>query len=189
VRHVTLVELSRTLLENLAEIPLFRSILADPRLEVVHDDGRRFLLHTEARYDLVLMDPLRTTTAYSNNLYSLEFFRLIARHLTDCGVLLLWTDDALVVPRTAATAFPRVALYPLSTDAGFVLASACALSRSEERLWGALGAAPPAERPALARWLLPLRPALERDELLRLTAGHRINRDFEPVSEYYLGPR
>ncbi len=188
VKRVTLVELSRTLLKNLGKMQVFRNILADPRLEVICDDGRRFLLRDDEEYDLILMDPLRTTTAYSNNLYSLEFFELASRHLGSCGIFLLWTDDPLVVPRTAATLFPHLSLYPLTGSASFLLGSECALSRSERRLERLLERAPLPVRSFVEPWIRGLQPLADRDVLLRETSGLRINRDWKPVSEYYLGP-
>jgi spermidine synthase len=188
VERVTLVELSRTLMKNLDKMQVFRRILADPRLEVIYDDGRRYLLRSDADYDLILMDPLRTTTAYSNNLYSLEFFELASRHLGSCGIFLLWTDDPLVVPRTAATVFPHVSLYPLTGSEGFLLGSKCPLSRNQRRLERLVEGTPVSIRSLVGRWIRGLQPMVDRDALLRATSGLRINRDWKPVSEYYLGP-
>jgi predicted membrane-bound spermidine synthase len=189
VERVTLVELSRTLLRNLEKLAVFRRILADPRLEVVYDDGRRHLLRNDVRYDLVLMDPLRTTTAYSNNLYSLEFFELVSRRLTPCGVFMVWTDDPSRVPRTAATAFAHAAYYALSDRAGFVLASSCPFSRDDAHLRRLLVAQPEQQRGWLARWMRVLAPERQREALLSDPRGEGINRDLEPRSEYHLGGR
>ena len=78
VRKVTLVELNEALIINLSKIEKFQSLLSNPRLTIVIDDGRRFLLNSEEQFDAVLLDPLPSATAYSNNLYSQEFLALVS---------------------------------------------------------------------------------------------------------------
>jgi spermidine synthase len=73
-------------------------LLNDPRIETVYDDARRFLLRTRDKYDVIYMDPLRSTTAYSNNLYSREFFELAKARLNPNGVIMVWADEHHVVP-------------------------------------------------------------------------------------------
>jgi predicted membrane-bound spermidine synthase len=187
VRNVTLVELSRALLRNLGKMQVFREILADPRLEIVIDDGRRHLLRSESSYDLILMDPLRTTTAYSNNLYSVEFFELLSQRLRSCGVFMVWTDDPHVLPRTVATAFEHAALYTLPNGYGFLLGSRCTLARRGARLRRLVQGYPEPGRAWLRQQMEGLRPVLEREGVLRETEGFPINRDRRPRSEYYLG--
>ena len=65
VEHVTLVEISRSVIDNFTKIPEYRQMLTNPpdkpqRLSVIIDDGRRFLLQTDHKYDMILIDPLRT---------------------------------------------------------------------------------------------------------------------------------
>ena len=187
VGSVTLVELSRTLMANLTRMEVIRRIVEDPRLETVFDDGRRYLLRSDTPWDLILMDPLRSTTAYSNNLYSLEFFELAASRLSACGVLLLWTDDGSVIPPTLATAFSHVALYTLPEGSGFLMGSACPLRRDPRILAALLAQAPAEQRATMEPRMRKLRPVLDRDGVLALGQGEGLNRDHRPVTEYYLG--
>ena len=108
IKEVVLVELNRTLIANLRRLPLFDNMLNDPRLRLIIDDGRRYLINSEEKFDLITTDPLRTTTAYSNNLYSENFFRLIDKHLTPGGIYLAWQDEHHVVPKTLASVFPYI---------------------------------------------------------------------------------
>jgi predicted membrane-bound spermidine synthase len=180
VERVTLVELNETLLRNLRKIPLFDPILSDPRLEIVVDDGRRELLRTKERFDLILMDPIRSTTAYSTNLYSRQFFELAARHLTPGGVLLVWLDEFFVIPRTLASALPHLRCY-----AGFCLASNQPMRENPERRQELLALHPPAERERILR--MRGRALGGERVVLAATRGYPINQDWRPVSEYYLG--
>lgn len=45
------------------------------------------------------MDPLRSTTIYSNNFYSRQFLDLIQGHLNLNGILLFWMDEFTVIRR------------------------------------------------------------------------------------------
>ena len=74
IKQVVLVELNRTLIANLRKLPLLQHILSDPRVHLIIDDGRRYLIDSHEKFDLITTYPLRTTTAYSNNLYSESFF-------------------------------------------------------------------------------------------------------------------
>ncbi len=113
VEQITLVELIPDLIPFLAEsTPLTRLTLSDPRLDPVADDGRRYLYaHPEARFDLIITDPLRSYTAGHNNLYSLEALELYRQHLTPGGVFCAWHDESHIIPATLAAAFPYVDQY------------------------------------------------------------------------------
>jgi spermidine synthase len=76
-----------------------RSLLADPRLRIVIEDGRRALETTSARYDVIEADALWPNVAYSGNLYSREFFAMCARRLKPGGLLTTWAPT----PRVYAT--------------------------------------------------------------------------------------
>ena len=111
VETITVVELNETLVRNLRKIDIFDEMLAHPKIELVIEDGRRYLLRMDKKYDLILIDPLRSTTAYSNNLYSAEFFALAKKHLTPGGVFLNWRDEHYFLVRTLIDNFPYFRIY------------------------------------------------------------------------------
>lgn len=180
VRKVTVVELCGSVIKNLRKFPVFTGILDDRRVQVVIDDGRRFLVRTAEKYDVILMDPLRTTSAYSNNLHSREFFTLAAGHLTPGGVLMVGgVGESREIPRTLLEVFPHVRAYPR-----FSLASKAVLHQNRGRLENLLGAFPAEVQAAI--WDLT-QDALEGPALLKATAGYAVNTDLHPASEYYMG--
>lgn len=63
-----------------------KNMLSDPRIEMIVGDGRKFLLHSEEKFDLIEMDPFPPYSAYMGNLYSIEFFELIKKHLKPGGI-------------------------------------------------------------------------------------------------------
>ena len=128
VEKLTLVEIHSPLIKNLKKIPELNRILANPKVELIIDDGRRFLLSTTQKFDLILMTPARSTSAYTNNLSSFEFFNLVKQHLTPDGVLMTWTDQIKVIPKTLVSVFEYVRVY-----LSFCLASNEPLVRNNER--------------------------------------------------------
>jgi spermidine synthase len=175
-RSITLVELSDTLLDNLRKMEVFRTILDSPRLKIVIDDGRRYLLRSEERFDLIFMDPIRTTTSYSNNLYSRQFFELALAHLEEGGVMMLWTDDLQHVPRTFASVFPHVRCSLM-----LCIGSNQPLVAHPENL---IGMTMKVRRSGpIAR----NRNRDSREKVLESTRDASINEDWKPWSEYYLG--
>jgi spermidine synthase len=185
VERLTLVEISPTLLANLRKIELYRRILSDPRIRLVVEDGRRWLLQSGQTYDMILIDPLRTTTSHSNNLYSLEFFALLRRHLTPEGLFLAWMDDDRVFPKTVASAFPYVRMYELNPRPyfmGFCLASPSPMTENAARKSELLQKIPAEMH---ARIMAYGAYVGDQETIFAMTAGYPINRDWRPVLEYY----
>jgi spermidine synthase len=99
------------------ELPELASFLADPRLVLRLEDGRRALeaLPGEA-YDSIETDAIWPESAGSGNLYSLEFFETCARRLRAGGIMCTWAPT----PRVRAT-FRSVFPHVLDVDSGVIL--------------------------------------------------------------------
>jgi spermidine synthase len=84
-------------------------VLRDPRVELIHDDARHFLLTTNESFDLITADPIHPWMKGAAALYTQEYFELTARHLNPGGVITQWvplyesTDE--VVKSELATFF------------------------------------------------------------------------------------
>jgi predicted membrane-bound spermidine synthase len=74
-----------------------RRLLADPRVRILTADGRRWLLARPEPYDVIVVDAVRPNTAYAGNLYSVEFYQLVASRLSADGLFVQWipTDRVL----------------------------------------------------------------------------------------------
>jgi hypothetical protein len=82
-------------------------LLADGRIRYAFTDGRAFLARSPNLYDVIEADALRPSSAYSGNLYSVEYFNLVRRRLARGGFGVTWGPT----PRILATfraAFPHV---------------------------------------------------------------------------------
>ncbi len=105
-----------TMLSNQQKIPNLSEFLSDSRFDIVTADGRNDLAHNNKQYDLIEADGLRPTSAYSGNLYSMEFFELCARNLKPGGIVCSWTPTERVY-RTFSDVFP----YVLDFNSGTIL--------------------------------------------------------------------
>jgi hypothetical protein len=162
-------------------IPFFRNLMQDPRVTVVHDDARRWLLRSMSRFDLILMDPLRTASAMSNNIYSKEFFAIIKRHLSSAGVAMIWIDDYQVLPATVVSAFPAVYYDCWHLIAGNQFGPDADRSARYEKLLDLL----PYEISAAIRSVVCQKHGTKPD-ILASTQGVEVNTDYRPVTEYYI---
>ena len=66
-----------------------RDTLADPRVRLLHTDGRLFVKTAERNYDMILVDVPDPATAVLNRFYTEEFFREAKERLNPGGVLAL----------------------------------------------------------------------------------------------------
>ncbi len=191
VAQITLVELIPDLIPFLADsTPLTQITLSDPRLDSVSDDGRRYLYaHPEARFDLIIIDPLRNYTAGHNNLYSLEALTLYRQHLAPGGVFCAWHDEFHIIPATLAAAFPYVDQYgnysiassqPLRYDLDYMtFAAERFLASNPER-------APASIRDYFVPTVILQGFLRDQDQIRSDEAETPILRDLYPYLEYYI---
>jgi spermidine synthase len=66
------------------------NVLDNPKLHIVFNDGRNFLLTTKSRYDVITADPIHPWTQGSGYLYTSEYFKLASEHLRPGGIMCQW---------------------------------------------------------------------------------------------------
>ena len=62
------------------------NVLEDPRVEVVYDDARHYVLTTHEKFDIITSDPIHPWVKGSATLYTEEYFELCKRHLNPGGL-------------------------------------------------------------------------------------------------------
>jgi spermidine synthase len=65
-------------------------VLNDPRVEVIYDDARHFILTTDEKFDVITSDPIHPWVKGAATLYSTEYFQLAKEHLNPGGVMTQW---------------------------------------------------------------------------------------------------
>jgi spermidine synthase len=65
-------------------------VLDDPRVEVIYDDVRHYILTTSEKFDIITSDPIHPWIKGSAALYSLEYFEMCRSHLNPRGVITQW---------------------------------------------------------------------------------------------------
>jgi spermidine synthase len=115
--QVDVVELSGEVMRGAAFFSHVNfDVLRRPNVTPRQDDGRNYLLRTRSRYDVITADAILPHHAGSNNLNSVEYFRLVHDRLLPDGVALHWnagTTEAehKMILRSFVEAFPLATLW------------------------------------------------------------------------------
>jgi spermidine synthase len=167
-------------------------LLADPRLDLRAGDGRKRLLSAERPYDVITVDALRPQSAYSGNVYSVEFYQLVAERLAPGGLFAQWVPTERVLA-SVAEVFPHVTTAIGPGGADFLIASnepiptdrAGALARFRARPHGTLS---PEQRASLDWYFAHgmLTDVRRGEPRTQATPESQLNRDLHPRDEYFL---
>ena len=84
-------------------------VLNDPRVEVVYDDARHYILATNEKFDVITSDPIHPWVKGASALYTREYFEQVKAHLNPGGVVTQWVplyqSSEAVVKSEIATFF------------------------------------------------------------------------------------
>jgi len=109
VNKLTVVEINRGYLDAIPNHPETASLLRNPKVTIIIDDGRRWLRRNpDAKFDTVIMNTSFHWRNHISNLLSTEFLQLVRPHLNAGGILFYNTTDSDDVIATAATTFPYI---------------------------------------------------------------------------------
>ena len=107
-----------------------KEVLSRPNVDVIIDDGRRFLRRTDLEFDVITIDPPPPEeTAGSSLLYSFEFYEVLKKRLAPDGIVHQWypgkTDIVLEsITGALVKAFPHVRVFISLENWGYhILAS------------------------------------------------------------------
>lgn len=167
----------------------------DPRLEVRLRDGRRELLASQERYDLITLEPPPPSAAGVVNLYSSDFYRLARDRLGENGMVAQWLpiatqndEDTRSLVRSFLDTFPQVTLWSTELHEMLLIGSLepqeFDATRIAERMkerpiaaaLGEVGISGPAD--LLATWMM------DRSGLERYAGAARPVTDDQPRIEY-----
>ena len=109
VERLTVIEINPGYVDLVARYPEVASVLENPKVEIVIDDGRRWLnRNPDRKFDFVVMNTTFHWRAHATNLLSVEFLQLVRAHLNPGGAAIYNSTDSDRVQRTACEVFPHV---------------------------------------------------------------------------------
>jgi spermidine synthase len=101
------VEINPGYLQLIPQYPVVASLLRNPRVHIYLDDGRRWLLaHPEGHYDVIVMNTSFYWRDHLSDLLSVDFLKIIRRHLNPGGVFYYNTTGSEDVMATGLRVFP-----------------------------------------------------------------------------------
>jgi len=107
VEHVTVVEISRAYLEIARAYPQVSSILTNPKVQIVIDDGRRWLRRNpQRRFDAIMMNTTFHWREFVSALLSKEFLEMAKTHLQPGGFIMWNCTGSPRAARTGMEVFP-----------------------------------------------------------------------------------
>lgn len=109
VESLTIIEINPGYVGLIEKHDNVRGLLTNPKVEIVIDDGRRWLNRNPGRmFDVIVMNTTFHWRAHSSSLLSAEFLQLMRNHLKPGGAALYNTTWSPEVQRTACVVYPHV---------------------------------------------------------------------------------
>jgi len=197
VQTIDVVEISPEVVDAARLFAAYnRDVLRDPRMRLVIDDAKSYLLLNQRRYQTIISEPSNPWMAGVAGVFTLEFYQQCRAHLDTGGVMLQWvqlyefSDAGLdTVVATFSQVFPHVSIW--HTDAADILLIGTVEPRANDLAPFAARLAEPSVKADLERVQLTNLPLLLSHELISSVYGSllpppeaRIHSDYYPVLEY-----
>lgn len=122
--EITCCEISREVMEASRFFATEnKDVLHNPRVDLVREDGRHYLLREHRTYDLIVGDLYNAALAGMGNLYSREYYSLCLSRLHKDGMMCQWVSmkdipekELRSVMATFGSVFPHTALWYATPD-------------------------------------------------------------------------
>lgn len=119
LKEIVTVELEPAVVEGSHYFDAFNSKpLEDPRVRLLVDDARNYLLVTQEKFDIIVSEPSHPWRSGSAKLFTKEFFELGRSHLNPNGIFTQWIHFYGIKPRelkgvirTFHTVFPEILVF------------------------------------------------------------------------------
>ena len=91
VEQITLAEIEPRVLGVTRTFSKYNhNVLENPKLKIVFNDGRNYLMTTKEKFDVITADPIHPWFSGAGYLYTTEYFKLAAGRLNPGGVICQW---------------------------------------------------------------------------------------------------
>lgn len=85
------------------------NVVKDPRVKIIFDDARHYVLTTPEKFDIITSDPIHPYVKGAATLYTKEYFEMVRQHLNPGGLVTQWIplyeSDAATVKSEVGTFF------------------------------------------------------------------------------------
>ena len=120
VKRIVICEIEPLVPQKIA--PYFKdqnyNVVNDPRVQIIYDDARHYILTTQEKFDIITSDPIHPWVKGAATLYTKEYFELVKQRLKPGGLVTQWVpfyeSDEAVVRSEIATffeAFPEGTIW------------------------------------------------------------------------------
>lgn len=126
VKKITAIELSSGYLKIIKSYPEVSSLIGHPKVEIIVDDGRRWLRRNQGRkFDAIVMNTTHHWREFSSALLSREFLTQVKSHLKPHGIAFWNCTQSARAAKTGMEVFPHTMMVinnclasnaPLSVD-------------------------------------------------------------------------
>jgi spermidine synthase len=128
VERLTLAEIEPSVLGVARTFKAYNhDVLENPKLRIVFNDGRNFLMTTRETFDVITADPIHPWFRGAGYLYTKEYFSLAASRLNPGGIVAQWLpiyeltpNDLRSVVRTFQASFKHTLLWLTHYDAELI---------------------------------------------------------------------
>jgi spermidine synthase len=125
VESLKIIEINPGYLELLPKFPPVESLPRNPKVDIVIDDGRRWLARRpDERFDVIVQNTTLHYRDHVTNLLSREYLEMVAKHLSPGGVFFYNATGSRDAQLTGATVFPhavRLLTFVLASESPIVL--------------------------------------------------------------------
>ena len=119
VASVDVVELVPAVLEAAVWFPeINHGVVDEPRFTAIREDGRNYALVTDKVYDVISIDATSPKMAGNGSLYTVDFYRILERRLSQRGMAVQWLPFHLLsdaemrmTARSFQTVFPHTTVW------------------------------------------------------------------------------
>jgi len=99
VERIDCVEIEPAVIRAAAFLEkLNRGVLNDPRLRIIFDDARNFLLTSREKYDLIISEPSNPWIAGIGTLFTTEYYAAVRQRLAPGGMFVQWVQSYALAP-------------------------------------------------------------------------------------------
>lgn len=117
LERMVIVEINPGYIELVESHSTHAALLSDPRVELIIDDGRRWLNANDERFDAIVSNTTFHWRGNAANLLSVEFLTLLQQHLNPGGLVMVNTTGSTRAVKSATEVFSSVHVYMRSVIA------------------------------------------------------------------------